>query len=83
MLVVQFVARKLQEGNCTRWTKRYADHAGLFIGIDSKTLVCGPLTLQPLNLLTLFMSSGSYRRVSSSKRLMTRLIQPSGINLSF
>jgi len=24
-----------------RWAKRYADHAGLFIGIDSKTLGVG------------------------------------------
>ncbi len=38
MLVTQFVARKLQEGNCACRTKRYADHAGLFIGIDRKTL---------------------------------------------
>jgi len=38
MLVVQFVARKFQEGNCTRWTKRYVDHAGLFISVDRKTL---------------------------------------------
>src|SRR5438128_2418701 len=37
----------------------------------AKHLVCGPLTLQPLNLPTLFMSSGSYRRVSSSRRFMT------------